>query len=205
MPLMASTDATLDMYKAQAKAIVKKLHSRSPSRMSVEAGQVTYNYAIEDGVVFLVMADASYPKRLSFAFLADVHRHLVDELSREHGDGWRAQIDTTARPYAFLRFDRTVQRLKREYLDPSSKQNTSRVAEGLADIQNIMRQNLEEVLNRGEKLENVSKISSRLVEDSKKFKWNAKRLNLLDAWKKYGPVSLVVLFVIAVLYWRFFL
>lgn len=51
----------------------------------------------------------------------------------------------------------------------------------------------------------VSKISSRLVEDSKKFKWNAKRLNLLDAWKKYGPVSLVVLFVIAVLYWRFFL
>lgn len=55
--------------------------------MSVDAGQVTYNYAIEDGVVFLVMADASYPKRLSFAFLADVHRHLVDELSREHGDG----------------------------------------------------------------------------------------------------------------------
>ena len=33
------------------------------------------------------------------------------------------------------------------------EQNTSRVAEGLADIQNIMRQNLEEVLNRGEKLE----------------------------------------------------
>ena len=69
-----------------------------------------------------------------------------------------------------------MQRLKKEYMDPTSKQvqqtdtsfvvsqltpfcisidpqNASRVAEGLADIQNIMRQNLEEVLNRGEKLE----------------------------------------------------
>ena len=78
----------------------------------------------------------------------------------------------------FLSSDRTVQRLKKEYMDPTSKQvpiyratsgsakafqlaflyichpqNASRVAEGLADIQNIMRQNLEEVLNRGEKLE----------------------------------------------------
>lgn len=51
----------------------------------------------------------------------------------------------------------------------------------------------------------VSKISSRLVEDSKRFKWNAKRLNLLDAWKKYAPASVVVLIILAVLYWRFFL
>lgn len=54
-------------------------------------------------------------------------------------------------------------------------------------------------------LADVSKISSRLVEDSKRFKWGAKRLNLLDAWKQYFPAAIVALIVVAVLYWRFLL
>lgn len=204
MPLMASTDATPEIYKNQAKAITKKLHLKSPSRMSVESGPVSFNYIIEEGIVFLTMSDASYPRKLAFAFLADVYKHFVEELQHEFGDNWRMQVSTTARPYAFLRFDRVVQRIKREYADPSSKQNSSRLSEGLADIQNIMRQNLEEVLNRGEKLENVSKISSRLVSESKRFRWSAKRLNILDAWKKYAPWLLALLLILAVVYWRFF-
>lgn len=202
---MASTDATPDMLKNQGRAITKKLHLKSPSRMSIESGPVTFHYIIEDGVVFLSMADASYPRKLVFSFLAEVYRQFVDELKHEFGDSWRVQVDTTARPYAFLRFDRVVQRIKRDYADPSSKQNSSRLAEGLADIQSIMRQNLEEVLNRGEKLENVSKISSRLVSESKRFRWNAKKLNILDAWKKFAPALIVVLVLLAVLYWRFFM
>lgn len=48
--------------------------------------QVSFNYIIEDGVVFLVITETGYPKRLGFAFLADVHKHFVDELSRDFGD-----------------------------------------------------------------------------------------------------------------------
>jgi len=49
----------------------------------------------------------------------------------------------------------------------------------------------------------VSRLSSRLVEDSKKFRWNAKKLNLMDAWKKYAPFIIVALIVVLVLWWRF--
>ena len=51
--------------------------------------------------------------------------------------------------------DRTLQRLKREYSDPASRANSTRLAEGLNDIQNIMRRNIQEVLDRGEKLESA--------------------------------------------------
>jgi vesicle transport protein SEC22 len=84
---MASTDTTPDIYKNQAKAITKKLHPKSPSRMSVESGDVTFNYVIEDGVVFLTVAEASYPRRLAFGFLADVYKSFVEELKHEFGDG----------------------------------------------------------------------------------------------------------------------
>jgi vesicle transport protein SEC22 len=83
---MASTDATPDMLKNQGRAITKKLHLKSPSRMSIESGPVTFHYIIEDGVVFLSMADASYPRKLVFSFLAEVYRQFVDELKHEFGD-----------------------------------------------------------------------------------------------------------------------
>ena len=116
-------------------------------------------------------------------------------------------------------------RLKKEYADPNTRTNKSKLDDELADIRTIMKKNISEVLDRGEKLEcmyrndidtylameyfhifaDVSKRSSEMLEDSKKFKWGAKKLNLLDAWKKYSPFALAILLVLAVLYWRFFL
>lgn len=46
-----------------------------------------------------------------------------------------------------------IQRKRKEYLDPQSRNNMARLNDDLADIHNIMKQNIEEVLNRGEKLD----------------------------------------------------
>ena len=62
--------------------------------------------------------------------------------------------------------------------------------EDLADIQNIMKKIIEEeeVLNRGEKLKNVSKISGDSVDQSKHFKWGAKKLTWQVMLNQYGPM-----------------
>ena len=60
-----------------------------------------------------------------------------------------------------LRADRQLQRLKREYSDPSSRSNSSRLAEDLNDISNIMKRSITEVLDRGEKLEGAYCLGSR--------------------------------------------
>jgi len=198
------TGHDLETYKQQAREVVRKLaDGRAPARMSIESGVYLFNYIIEDGVCFLTLCDRAYPKKLAFAFLVDVHKAFVEELQHEHGAAWGTAVATASRAFQFLRFDRVLHRLKRDYADPSSRQNKSKLEEELADIRSIMRKNISEVLERGERLDEVSKISSKLVEDSKKFKWGAKKLNLLDAWKKYAPFVIVLLVVIVVLWWRF--
>ena len=62
------------------------------------------SYEVADGVIFLAIVDRTYPRKLAFSYLAEVHRTFAGELQAEHGASWRAQIDTTAKPYAFLRF-----------------------------------------------------------------------------------------------------
>ena len=141
-------------------------------------------------------------------------------------------------------------------------QNTAKLADDLQDIQHIMRKNIQEVLDRGEKLESalsargrrtargarrppipapdrtvtplrqrhlhacasatatvsfflslppslppspadVSRISSKLVSDSKQFKFGAKRLNAMDRWRQLLPCIGVALLLLALLWWRF--
>eukprot|EP01083_Nonionella_stella_P210703 762530_1 len=74
----------------------------------------------------------------------------------------------------------------------------------LSDIHSIMRQNITQVLDRGEKLENVSQISSNLMSESKKFKWGAKKLSFWAKVNTYAPIAAMGLFVIVVLWLKFF-
>ena len=104
-----------------------------------------------------------------------------------------------------MRFERVVQRLRKEYADPAARTAAQRLRDDLAGIQTIMRRNIQEVLERGEKLEHVSKISSKLVGDSKRFRWGAKKLNFLDAWAKFAPVAVGVMVICGFLIWRFVL
>ena len=97
-----------------------------------------------------------------------------------------------------------IQRRRKDFVDPTSRQNTTKLNADLADIQSIMRKNINEVLNRGEKLENVSHISNNLVAESKKFKWGAKKLSWQAMLNQYGPIAAAGVFVVFVLYMKFF-
>jgi hypothetical protein len=44
------------------------------------------SYIMEDGIVYLVLAEKTYPKKLAFSYLADVHSHFVEELRKEAGE-----------------------------------------------------------------------------------------------------------------------
>ncbi|KAI3979896.1 hypothetical protein MKX01_042550 [Papaver californicum] len=88
-----------DFYKHQAKALFKNLSSgqNDASRMSIETGSYVFHYIIEGHVCYLTMCDRSYPKKLAFQYLED----LRNEFERVNGN----QIETAARPYAFIKFD----------------------------------------------------------------------------------------------------
>lgn len=54
------------------------------------------SYIIEGRVCYLTMCDRAYPKKLAFQYLEDIK----NEFERVNG----AQIETAARPYAFIKF-----------------------------------------------------------------------------------------------------
>lgn len=66
------------------------------------------SYCIEKGVCYLVLCEASFPKKLAFAYLED----LQAEFHEQHGK----KVPTVSRPYAFIEFGKKSLIIKRTQL-----------------------------------------------------------------------------------------
>lgn len=135
-----------------------------------------------------------YPKKLAFQYL--------EELSGEFGRLYGTQVDGVSRPYAFIKFDTFIQKTKKLYLDTRTQRNLSKLTEELSEVHSIMTRNIAEVLGQGQQLDNMSRMSSALVSESKQYSSKAKQIHQQALMRKYVPIIVVALLVLLVLWIR---
>jgi len=193
--------------KSQAKQILKRLHS-APANCSIDSENYTFHYLSENGVCYMTLCDRSYPKKLAFSFLSEVRRSFEEELKREfgtHSVDYRSLIETIEKPYYFIKFDRIIQRKKGDYKDPRSNRALSKLNESLSEVTDIMRKNIDEILTRGDNLDEVSRKAEDLKIHSSQFARSAKILRIQAMLQKYAPLIVGAVVVLLVLYYLLFL
>lgn len=142
----------------------------------------------------MALAERGFPRGLAFAYL----EKLQQMFARDHGH----EVHMFDRPYAAVKFDPKMSRLRREMSDPRSPANVGKLNTDLAGIRNIMVSNIEEVMRRGEKLDTIENKSSSLVADSKKFEKASKYIRFQYMLRTVGPLVGVLLVVLAMVYWK---
>ncbi|KAI5282728.1 Vesicle-Trafficking Protein Sec22B [Manis pentadactyla] len=194
LPLAASmqedeqSGRDLQQYQSQAKQLFRKLNEQSPTRCTLEAGAMTFHYIIEQGVCYLVLCEAAFPKKLAFAYLEDLH----SEFDEQHGK----KVPTVSRPYSFIEFDTYIQKTKKLYIDSRARRNLGSINTELQDVQRIMVANIEEVLQRGEALSALDSKANNLSSLSKKYRQDAKYLNMRSIYAKLTAVAVFFIMLI---------
>jgi vesicle transport protein SEC22 len=201
---------SLAIFKQQAKKILTKLKN-GPSKCSVDGGTpsspIVFHYTVESGICFMALAGRAFPKRLAFVFLEDIHRLFLEELKRHYGTGsvdYWSQIETIQKPYFFITFDRTVQRKRAEFRDPNSTSAVAKLNEGLAEVNTIVRKSLEEMVARGDALEDVSGRATTLRDEAKRFEKSARYLNWQAMVRKYGIAGFIGFVFLLIIYIKLF-
>ncbi|KAK6344215.1 Vesicle-trafficking protein S22a [Orbilia brochopaga] len=203
MPLAASVDdaqveENLQQLKEQAKMIFRRLTPNSEPQASIESGQYTLHYLIQDGVCYLCICDRSYPRKLAFTYLADIATEFASSYPPKevHSPG--------VRPYQFVDFDTFMQRTKRTYQDTRATQNLDKLNDDLKDVTRIMTKNIEDLLYRGDSLDKMGDMSVKLKQDSAKYKKAARRINWDLLLRQYAPFGVLGFIIILFIYLRFF-
>lgn len=114
----------------------------------------------KDDAVSLVVVDEAYPSRSAF--------NIVREVMQEY-EGCRGNF-----PGGHAR---SVQEGIRKYQDPKNADKIEKIKANLEETRDIMVQNMEKALARGETLEQMADKSEQLSKDSKMFARQAKKMN----------------------------
>jgi vesicle transport protein SEC22 len=203
-----SSDET-GKLKQEAKKILVTLRN-APIKCTVDASQASYHYLIENGVAFLTCSSKGFSKQRAFGFLEDISKLFQEEMKRVIGStgsvDYRSYVETINKPYHFIAFDRIIQKRRAEWLSAQgpSNQGVLKVQEGLLEVNQIMRKSLDEMLQRGEALEDVGRRADDLKSASKAFAKRANLMNLQALLRDWGIVAAIALLFLFVIWWRFF-
>ncbi|KAK0635290.1 Longin-like domain-containing protein [Bombardia bombarda] len=203
LPLCASvddeqTEGALSEVKSQVKLILRRLSRSSEPQASIESGAYTLHYLISQDIVYVAVTERTYPRKLAFTYLSD----LADEFATTYPAS--QLMSTTLRPYAFMEFDTFINRTKATYSDSRAAQNLDKLNDELRDVTKVMTKNIEDLLYRGDSLDRMGELSSRLRDDSKKYKRAAVKMNWDLLLKQYGPFAGLGLIILIFTWWRFF-
>ncbi|KAG6002301.1 hypothetical protein E4U21_003252 [Claviceps maximensis] len=194
----ANPSSALTEIKQQTRQILRKLSRSSEPQASIQSGPHTLHYLIERDIIFLTICDASYPRKLAFTYLSDLSR----EFHTTHTP--QAVQSPVLRPYAYMDFDNFIAKTRTTYADSRASQNLDKLHDELKDVTKVMTKNIEDLLYRGDSLDKMGEMSSRLRDDSKKYRRAAVRINWELLLKQYGPFAALGFFVLLFVYMRFF-
>lgn len=137
------------------------------------------------------MCDDMSKRRIPFAFLEDIQQRF----KTTYGDQ-----ALTAIAFAMNEeFGWTLQRQIDFYNGPSAD-NFAQVSNKLEDVKNIMVENIEKILERGEKLELLVDKTEQLQEQAFKFEKSSRKLKNEMMWRR-AKLFLIGAVFVAVLIW----
>ncbi|CAI7857185.1 unnamed protein product, partial [Closterium sp. NIES-54] len=166
---------------AVARRILEKLPVDGDARVSYTHDRHVFHILRADGLVFLCMADAPFGRRVPFAYLEDVHMRFMKTYGR---------VAATALAYAMNDEFSRVLAAQMEFFSSNPNSDTiSRVKNEISEVKSVMVENIDMVLDRGNRIELLVDKTATLQDNTFRFKKQARTLKRALWWKNTKLIS----------------
>jgi len=194
MPIIYSCVAHKDVILAEFTTrtgnfnkVIKRILEQIPNhdnKMSYVFEQHYFHYVVADGITYLCMSEEAFGRRIPFAFLDDIKNRF----KATYGDRGRSAI-----AYAMQSdFSRILQKQMDYYSNNENADRIMQVRKGLDEVKGIMINNIERVLERGEKIELLVDKTEHLTSTSVQFKKKSTELKHAMWWQNTKLILLIV-------------
>jgi len=141
------------------------------------------------------MADESAGRKLPFAFLADLQRKFLELPSSSI-----AVLSSTPAYGLQGTFSPVIAKLMHTYNTAPPQDEIARAQAELNQVKDIMVQNVEQILSRGERIELLVDKTGTMAHQSTAFRRGARSARRQMWWKNSKVLALTVVFVLLLLY-----
>ncbi|KAL9182023.1 hypothetical protein ACHAXT_012366 [Thalassiosira profunda] len=174
--VLAEWTATSGNFPTVTRVLLSKIPPVD-GRMTYVYDEYVFHYVVENGICYLCMSDEQNKPRVPFAFLNDIN----ELFTQKYG------ADVPQRAIAFSlneEFSKVIQERMDYYNSAGSNvDGLSAVKNQIEDVKGVMVENIEKVLERGEKIELLVDKTDRLNQQAFRFESSSRDLRRAMWWK----------------------
>ena len=146
------------------------------------------HYVRQNGVTVLVMADAELPRRIAFGFLNELHRRFLKSYSQED--------IADAEPLGMTSFNKQIGDLMEQFTNNPPPDPVRAAQDEISGVKQIMTQNIEAILSRGERIELLVDKTDNLGNQAAQFRKRSQALRRKMWWKNTKLIALTAFVVV---------
>lgn len=178
-------------FSTVTRVLMRKIPNKD-DKLSYLYDQYVFHYMVSDGLTYLCMTDNEFSRQTAFQFLNEIKKRFL----ATYGDRGK-----TALAFAFnADFERTLQSQMDVYNKMKGDDKVTRIQDQISEVRNVMIENIDRVLERGEKIELLVDKSEILDQHSFKFRTQARTLKRAMWWKNIKLIVIIVIILVLVIY-----
>ena len=158
-----------DFLNFHSRLVIERIKENTHAEVQLEKG-ICYAVANDDKIGITMICDEEYPKRVAIEFMLKIYDNFKIFFKQKNIDLNSIEKDMD------LKFEFINTQIE-EWQDPSKKDNLMILQNDISEINDLMRQNLKELLKRGENLEELMKTSEDIKITSYNLYKHAKKTN----------------------------
>ncbi|TMW56698.1 hypothetical protein Poli38472_006708 [Pythium oligandrum] len=146
----------------------------APVRSVFPYNEYNFFFLHEDGLAYMCMAEGSVHANVAFAMLTEMKADFLRQY---------AQQAKTAIAYGMSPFASTMETLMKKYDNLKVETPLSQVRQKMEKVKMIMIENVNQLMERGEKIDLLVMRTEKLQQDAMKYEKSAKKLKNIYWWK----------------------
>jgi vesicle-associated membrane protein 7 len=182
-------------FPTVTRVLLAKIPSQD-GKMTYVYDEYVFHYIVEGGICYLCMSDEKNKHRIPFAFLEDMKTNFLAKFGLEAAQ--------TAIAFSMNEEFRGVIQQRMEFYNSAdadlSIDNIGAVKSQIEDVKGVMVQNIEKVLERGEKIELLVDKTDRLNQQAFRFESSSRELRRAMWWRKMRCYAIIGVVGVLVVY-----
>lgn len=190
--MLAEFSGTTTNASAIARQLLEKAPGNDDMNVSYSQDRFIFHVKRTDGLTVLCMADENAGRRIPFAFLEDIHQRFV----RTYG---RAVL--SAQAYAMNdEFSRVMSQQMEYYSNDPNADRINRLKGEMSQVRNVMIENIDKVLERGDRLELLVDKTENLQGNTLRFRKQTRRFRSTVWWKNVKLTVMLIVLLLVIVY-----
>ncbi|XP_042427859.1 vesicle-associated membrane protein 711-like [Zingiber officinale] len=177
---------------AVARQILERIPGSQDTHVSYSQDRYIFHVKCTDGLTVLCVADDTAGRRIPFAFLEDIHGRFVKTYGR---------ACHTAPAYGMNdEFSRVLSQQIDYYSSDPNADRMNRIKGEMSQVRNVMIENIDKVLERGDRLELLVDKTANMQGNTIRFRKQARRFRNTVWWRNIKLTIALILLILIIIY-----